>query len=85
MPSLTRSSTSLALLRRDCPPEAVFLVRDSTPPPRALRHGRVSDDPAPQDDRLLGREGEHDRSGTEKNDRGHHEETALRTEAVQQG
>lgn len=53
--------------------------------PRALRHGRVSDDPASQDDRLLGREGEHDCSGTETNDWGHHEETSLRTEAVQQG
>jgi hypothetical protein len=33
-----------------------------------LEDGRVFDDPAPQDDCLLGREGEHKRFGAEAND-----------------
>ena len=49
-----------------------------------LEDGRVFDDPASQDDRLLGRQGEHKCFGAETNDWGYNKKTSHRTETVQQ-
>jgi len=50
-----------------------------------IEDGRVSDDPASQDDYLLGRKGEHDGDGTEADDWRHHKEIADRPSPLQQG
>ena len=48
--------------------EADFLVVDKSLEFEFAHDGRLSDDPASQDDPLLGREGEHDGLGVEEDD-----------------